>query len=247
MKDFYGFQLFILSARSRIWLPKDRDGKAWRSMIMVCSIHQDVMYQAHCSVDYLDLHEFWCNSSDIPAIPPRLATDCDDSLLDTTIGGQLLDSSSSTPPPVECLLSPDPENLQAAFNLPGPDPLSPTTQFNDIILYMSAFVPARLLHWVDIRLTELDQIMGQTIEEHLFHLPSTNYDKSDLYWVRRHILDIVSVPSNDRPRLFRLNLQPRTDLPTYLLDPAIPFYTTRPLATCLNPDVFVQNLIDNYK
>jgi hypothetical protein len=205
------------------------------------------MYQAHCSVDYLDLHEFWCNSSDIPAIPPRLATDCDDSLLDTTIGGQLLDSSSSTPPPVECLLSPDPENLQAAFNLPGPDPLSPTTQFNDIILYMSAFVPARLLHWVEIRLTQLDQITGQTIKEHRFHLSSANYDKSDLYWVRGHILDIVSVPNNNRPRLFLLNLQPRTDLPTYLLDPAFSFYTTRPLATCLNLHVFVRNLIDNYR
>jgi hypothetical protein len=205
------------------------------------------MYQAHCSVDYLDLHEFWCNSSDIPAIPPRLATDCDDSLLDTTIGGQLLDSSSSTPPPVECLLSPDPENLQAAFNLPGPDPLSPTTQFNDIILYMSAFVPARLLHWVEIRLTQLDQITGQTIKKHRFHLSSANYDKSDLYWVRGHILDIVSVPNNNRPRLFLLNLQPRTDLPTYLLDPAFSFYTTRPLATCLNLHVFVRNLIENYR
>jgi hypothetical protein len=189
-----------LSARSLIWLPKDRNNKPWRSTITVCSMYQDAMYQAHCSVDYVDLHEFWCNSSDIPA----------------------------TPPPVECLLFPDPENLQAAFNWPAQDPLLPTTQFEDIIFYMSAFVPARLLHWVDIRLTELDQIMGQTIEEHLFHLPSTNYDKSDLYWVRRHILDIVSVPSNDRPRLFRLNLQPRTDLPTYLLDPAFPLYTTWP-------------------
>jgi hypothetical protein len=51
------------------------------------------MYQANCGVDYVD--EFWCNSSDIPAIPPRLAIDCDDSFLDTTIGGQLLDSSGS--------------------------------------------------------------------------------------------------------------------------------------------------------
>jgi hypothetical protein len=208
---------------------------------------QDVMYQAHCSVDYVDLHEFWCNSSEIPAIPPFLATDCDDPLLDTTIGGQLLDSSSSTPSPVECRLFPDPENLQVAFNWPGPDPLSPRTQFEDIIFYMSAFIPARLLHWVEIRLTELDQITGQTIEEHLFHLSSTKHDKSDLYCGRRQILDMVSVSSNDRPRLFRLNLQPRTDLPTYLLDPAIPFYTTRPLATCLNPDVFVQNLIGNYR
>jgi hypothetical protein len=91
---------------------------------------------------------------------------------------------------------------------------------------------------------ELDQITAQAIEEHLFHLPSTNYDKSDLYWWRRHILDIVSVPSNDMPRLSRLNLQPRTDLPTYLLNPAFPFYTSRPLA---NPDVLVQHLIDNYR
>jgi hypothetical protein len=90
---------------------------------------------------------------------------------------------ASTPPPVECLLFPGPENLQAAFNWPGPDPLSPTTEFEDVIVYMSAFIPARLLHWVEIRLTELDQITGQTIKEHLFHLSSTNYYKSDLYWV----------------------------------------------------------------
>lgn len=69
---------------------------------------------------------------------------------------------------------------------------------------------------------------------------------SDLYCVRRQILNLVSVSSNDRPRLFLLNLRPCTDLPTNVLDQAFPFYTNRPLATCLNPDVFVRNLIDNY-
>jgi hypothetical protein len=115
------------------------------------------------------------------------------------------------------------------------------------MLYMSAFVPARLLHWVEIRLTELDQITGQTIEEHLFHLSSTKYDRGDLYWVCRQILDIISGPRDDRPRLFRLSLRPRTELPTYFPDPAFPLHTTQPLATCLNTDVYVQNVIDNYK
>jgi hypothetical protein len=31
------------------------------------------------------------------------------------------------------------------------------------------------------------------------------------------------------------------------LIPAFPLHTTQPLAICLNPDVFVQNLIDNYR
>jgi hypothetical protein len=210
-------------------------------------LYHDLMYQAHYSLDYNDLHEFWSTSSDIPATPPLLATDCDDILLDATIGGQRIDSSGSIPPSVECLLFPDPENLQAGFNWPGPDLLSPTTQCEDVMVYMSAFIPARLLHWVEIRLTELDQITGQTIEEHLFHLSSTTYDREDLYWVRRQILDIISAPRDDQPRLFRLSLRPRTELPAYFPDPACPLHTTQPSATCLNPDVFVQNLIDNYR
>jgi hypothetical protein len=169
-------------------------------------LYQDAMYQAHYSVDYIDLHEFWSNSSDIPATPPFLANDRDDILLDSTIGGQLIDSSGSIPPSVECLLFPDPENLQAAFNWPGPDLLSLPLNCEDVMLYMSAFVPARLLHWVEIRLTELDQITGETIEEHLFHLSSTKYDRGDLYWVCRQILDIISGPRDDQPRLFRLSL-----------------------------------------
>jgi hypothetical protein len=190
------------------------------------------MFQAHHSLDYIGLHEFWSTSSDIPATPPLLATECDGILLDSTIGGQRIDSSSSIPPSVDCLLFPDPENPQVAFNWPGPD-------------LMSAFVPARLLHWVEIRLTELDQLTGETIEEHLFYLSSTTYGRYDLYWVRRQILDIISGPRDDQPRLFRLSLRPRTELPTYLLDADFPLHTAQPLATCLNPDVFVQNLTDN--
>jgi hypothetical protein len=74
-------------------------------------LYQDVMYQAHYSVDYIDLHEFWSNSSDIPATPLFLANDLDDILLDSTIGGQLIDSSGSIPPSVECLLFPDPPRI----------------------------------------------------------------------------------------------------------------------------------------
>lgn len=65
------------------------------------------LYQTHCSVGYIDLHEFWSNSSEIPAKPPCLATDCDDCLLDITIGGQL-DSSGNT-----CLAS-------ICYDRPGP-------------------------------------------------------------------------------------------------------------------------------
>jgi hypothetical protein len=53
-------------------------------------LYQDVMYQAHYSVDYIDLHEFWSNSSGIPATPPLLATDCDDVLLDLTSEANVL-------------------------------------------------------------------------------------------------------------------------------------------------------------
>jgi hypothetical protein len=146
---------------------------------------------------------------------------------------------------MECLLFPDPENLQAGFNWPGPDLLSATTQFEDVMVYMSAFVPARLLHWVEICLTELDQITDQTIEEYHFHLSSTTYGKEDLYWVRRQILDIISGCRDKQRSLFRLSLRRRTELLTHFPDSAYPLHTTHPTATCLNPDVFVQNLTDN--
>jgi hypothetical protein len=204
------------------------------------------MFQAHHSLDYIGLHEFWSTSSDIPATPPLLATECD-ILRDPIIGGQQVDSNISIPPSVNCLLFPDPENPQAGFNWPGPDLLSPTTQCEDLMLYMSAFVPARILHWVEIRLTEVDQLTGETIKEHLFHLSSTTYGRYDLYWVRRQILDIISGPRDDQPGLFRLSLRPRTELATYLLDADFPLHTAQPLATCLNPDVFVQNLTDSYR
>jgi hypothetical protein len=165
--------------------------------------------------------------------------------LDSFLEGQPIDSSGSVPPLMECLLFPDPENPQAGFMWPGPDLLSDTTQFEDVMVYMSAFIPSRLLHWVEICLIELDQITDQTIEEYRFHLSSTTYGSKDLYWVRRQILDIISGPTIKQRRPFRLSLRPRTELPTQFLDPACPVHTTPPMATCLNPDVFVQNLTDN--
>jgi hypothetical protein len=205
------------------------------------------MYQAHYNLDYIDLHGFWSNTSDTPATPPLLATDCDGISVDSTIGGQRIDSSGSLPHSVERLLFFDPENLQVGFNWPGPDLLSAETHCEDVMVYMSAFIPARLLRWVEICLTELDQITDQTIEEYRFHLSSSTYGREDLYWVRRQTLDIMSGPRDNQPRLFRLSLRPLTELPTYFPDPACPLHTTQPSSTCLNTDVFVQNLIDNYR
>jgi hypothetical protein len=208
-------------------------------------LYHDVMYRAHYSLDYIDLHEFWSTSSDIPATPPVLVTECDDNPLDSSIEGQRVSSSGSIPPSVECHLFPDPENLQAGFNWPGPDLLAATTQCDDVMVYMSAFIPARLLHWVEICLTKLDQITGQMIEEHRFHLSRTTYGRDDLYWVRRQILDIISRPRDKQRSLFRLSLRSRTELPTCFPDPACPLHTTHTTSACLNPDVFVQNLTDH--
>jgi hypothetical protein len=212
---------------------------------MLKLLYHEVTYQ-HCyMIDYIDLHAFWSTSSDIPATPPLLATECYDIPLESSIDGQRIKSSGSIPPSVECHLFPDPENLQAVFNWPGPDLLAATTQCEDIMVYMSAFIPARLLHWVEICLTELDQITDQTTEEYCFHLSATTYGREDLYWVRRQILDIISGSRDKQRSLFRLSLRPRTGLPTRFPDPACPLHTTHPTATCLNPNVFVQNLTDN--
>jgi hypothetical protein len=74
------------------------------------------------------------------------------------------------------------------------------------MVYMSALIPARLLHWVEICLTELDRITDQTIEKYRFHLSSTTYSREDLYWMRRQILDIISGPRDKQRSLFRLSL-----------------------------------------
>jgi hypothetical protein len=207
--------------------------------------YHELVYQAHSRPDYIDLHEFWSTSSDIPATPPLLATECDNIPLNSFLEGQPIDSSSPLPPSMECLLFPDPENLQGGFNWPGPDLLSAETQVEDVIVYMSAFIPARLLHWMEICLTELDQITDQTIEEYSFHLSSTTYSREDLYWVRRQILDILSRPRDKQRSLFRLSLRPLTELPTHFPDSTVTLHMTHPTATCLDPDVFVKNLTDN--
>ncbi|KAJ5900189.1 uncharacterized protein N7473_004259 [Penicillium subrubescens] len=208
-------------------------------------VYHDLMYQAYSRPDYIDLPEFWSTSSDIPATPPLLATEYDDLPLDSFLEGQPIDSGGSLPPPMECLLFPDPGNLQSGFNWPGPDPLFANTQSEDVLVYMSASIPTRLLHWVDICLTELDQMTDQTIEKYRFHLSSTANGREDLYWVRRQILDIISGTRVKQRSLFRLSLRPRTELSTRFPDPACPLHTTQPSATCLDPDVFVQNLTDN--
>jgi hypothetical protein len=155
------------------------------------------------------------------------------------------DATELLSPSMECLLFPDPENLQVGFNWPGPDLLSAETQCEDVMVYMSAFIPARLLHRVEICLTEVDQITDQTIEEYRFHLSSTAYGREDLSWVRRQILDIISGPRNKQQGLFRLSLRPRTELPTRFPDPACLLHTMHPTATYLYPDVFVKDLTDN--
>jgi hypothetical protein len=179
---------------------------------------------------------------------PSLASDRDGFLLDPTTEDQPVGSIAPTPLPIECILFPDPQNLQAGFMWPGPDPLSHTTETDDILLYMSAFVPARLLHWVVIHLTGLDRITGDTIEEHLFHLSPTKSARGDLCWVRRQMLSIISGPMDDEPRLFfRLFLRPGTEPLTYIPDTALPSQANLPSATCLNPDLFVHSLIENYR
>jgi hypothetical protein len=49
--------------------------------------YHDLVYQAHASPDYIDLHEFWSTSSDIPATPPLLATEYDGIPLNSFLEG----------------------------------------------------------------------------------------------------------------------------------------------------------------
>jgi hypothetical protein len=68
---------------------------------------------------------------------------------------------------------------------------------------MLAFVPARLLYWVEIRLTELDQITGQTIEEYLFYLLRLTMTKViytgcvDTFWTSLLRLVMIGRDSSD--------------------------------------------------
>lgn len=109
--------------------------------IFKCDIESSIMW----SVGYFHFHEFWCNSSDVPAMPSCLAIDRSEYQLDQNTDDSNIRPSAPILLSIQCLLFPNPDNLQAGVQLPGPDPLSHTTEIDDIIVYMSAFVPARLL------------------------------------------------------------------------------------------------------
>ena len=194
----------------------------------------------------LDLHAIWRESSGIPTPPPCLATD-------TAHGGL---ASPNSPAPagdeaessslVKCFFHPNRED-PSGFEWTGPDPLSVSTQSEDIFLFMSAFFLREEIHWVEVRLARLDQITGDMIGEHLFFLPRVESVMGNICQTREQILIIISQTAvRSMASSFRLSLWPRMEpIPfsghSTLFRPAI-----LPTMPSLDPSFFVRNLLADY-
>ena len=62
-------------------------------------------------------------------------------------------------------------NSLSGFKWTGPDPLSISTQANDIFLHTSALLFPKEVRWIEFRFVRFDRVSGETIGEDLFFLP----------------------------------------------------------------------------
>ena len=84
---------------------------------------------------------------------------------------------------MECFFHPKRED-QSGFDWTGPNPLSVSTQPEDIFLYMSAFFLSEEVHWAEFRHARFDRITGGMIGEHLFFLPRMETVMGNLHRIR---------------------------------------------------------------
>ncbi|CAI7620915.1 unnamed protein product [Penicillium pancosmium] len=138
-----------------------------------------------------DIHAAWQESSNVPAVPPCLATDRR-GLKQTSFNLSGVSSSEVYGLSlVDCVFYPNHETQQS-FPWTGPDPLSPSTKAEDIFVYFSAFLLSEEVYWVEFRLSRFDSLSDELIGEHLFFLPRIETAMGNLSRVRKQILDIIS-------------------------------------------------------
>jgi hypothetical protein len=139
------------------------------------------------SLDFVsddDIHAAWQESSNVPAVPPCLATDrrglkqnpfnLSGASISEVYGLSLVD----------CVFYPNHESHQS-FPWTGPDPLSPSTRAEEIFGYLSAFLLSKEVYWVEFRLSRFDSHSDELMGEHLFLLPRFETAMGNLSRVRK--------------------------------------------------------------
>lgn len=201
----------------------------------------------HCDTDSgfeLHVHSMWGNPSGIPVPPPGLAADHGVDGLGRLPQSVKIDALPSLL--VDCFFHLNHEDA-FSFEWTGPDPLSISTQPEDIFIHMSAYFLSKQIHWVEFRLTRLARITGNMIEEHLFFLPRVETVMGNLRRLRGQMLDIIAQHAvGSKASSFRLSLWPRMEpLPCFTYSTLSPQATLRTMPT-LDPSFFVQNMLANY-
>jgi len=192
----------------------------------------------------LDLDAIWRESSGIPTPPPCLAADHGD--YDLGRLPQSVRNDALPPLLVECFFHPNRDDA-SGFKWTGPDPLAASTQPEDIFLHLSAFCLSEQIHWVEFRLTRLDQVTGDMIGEHMFFLPRMETVMGNLRRVRGQMLDIIAQsPAGSRAFRFQLSLWPRMEPLPYSSHSVLSPLATLPTMPILDPSFFVHNVVGNY-
>lgn len=119
----------------------------------------------------IDLHAAW-QSSDLPAVPPCVATKPSDIRILSIDYLGTSEPSTHGSCTVDYLFHPN-LNSHQGFPWTGPDPLSPMTQADDLFLYLSAFLLPEEVTWVEFRLSRRDAFSDDFLEEYLFFVPRT--------------------------------------------------------------------------
>lgn len=164
---------------------------------------------------------------------------------------QYAKNKAERPRVIDCIFYPNHES-ECAFSWTGPDPLSPDTCADDILLYVSAFFLFERVHWIEIRLSKLSPGTEEVVEEYPFFLPRVESMLGNLRRARGQIRDIISrsgyMGSAGETR-FQLSLRPQMEIAA---DPgmrsAIPLsciHPSLPIAS-FDPQFFVQNIVRNW-
>jgi hypothetical protein len=187
----------------------------------------------------LDLHVISQESSGILRPPPCLITDRASSGLASLDLADPAGYEAQGSSFVKCFFHPNRED-PSGFEWTGPDPLSVSTQSEDIFRFVSVNFLTKEIHWVEFRLARLDQFTGDMIGEHRFFLPRVESVMGNLCRTRQQILIVISQTAvRSMASSFRLSLWPRVEPPPYSSH-----FMLSPLAT--SPSILLDPLYSWY-
>ncbi|KAJ5148264.1 hypothetical protein N7526_001616 [Penicillium atrosanguineum] len=195
---------------SNEWLETENDVLVQRcnaQTLMLWGREMDMNDPVHDGSDFdLELHAIRRESSGIPTSPPCLTTDRASSGLASLNLAESAGYEEQGPSLVKYFFHPNRED-PSGFEWTGPDPLSVSTQSEDLFLFISKFFLTEEIHWVEFRLARLDRITGDMIGEHRFFLPRVETVMGNLCRTRQQILIIISQTAvRSMASSFRLSL-----------------------------------------